>query len=372
LQSFSFVPSESGSYTFFYTGAFGNALSIFADRFDPRDACSKFLNSTFDSSAFNISETVTVTLEANRRYMAVVQSFSDDLPDPSEYPVTYSVGVADAPEGASFTDDVPPPADYAYTYLAVDDASQIVRAADAASDFRGLTEGNYLVYGIRYPGSIATSDWLGQPLSAIVSDDAVGCRVLSANQRRLVVVPSEAGALPLRWLAVSAEPTDTEVEVRWSVDQQVNVEAFFVERSADGVNWTDLTTLDGAGDQFLETHYLYPDRDPLPDQSYYRIRQTDFDGSQTRSRIVSVQRSSTTHHPSLSVFPNPVQYELTVESEELLSLPIRLYDVGGRQYALPITVGGDGKRASVEMGSLPPGMYLLAVGSDRVRVIKPD
>jgi hypothetical protein len=65
----------------------------------------------------------------------------------------------------------------------------------------------------------------------------------------------------------------------------VNNDYFTIERSADGVNFSFVATVTGAGHSNTLLEYLYTDASPLKGNSYYRLKQTDFDGETSFSEI---------------------------------------------------------------------------------------
>ena len=70
-----------------------------------------------------------------------------------------------------------------------------------------------------------------------------------------------------------------------------------------GVYFEPVGTVAGAGNSNTALHYQLTDDEPLPGTSYYRLKQTDFDGQHTWSEIVPVQRL--TGSVELTVYPNP-------------------------------------------------------------------
>ena len=71
----------------------------------------------------------------------------------------------------------------------------------------------------------------------------------------------------------------TAVSLEWETATELNNDYFTLERSADGFAWEILGTKDGAGTSVKSIFYDFIDENPLAGISYYRLKQTDFDGA---------------------------------------------------------------------------------------------
>ncbi|MCS7019863.1 MAG: T9SS type A sorting domain-containing protein [Cytophagales bacterium] len=123
------------------------------------------------------------------------------------------------------------------------------------------------------------------------------------------------------------------VALRWTTARDIDNDFFTIERSTDGENFTEIQRIPGAGNSDAVISYGTTDNAPLHGISYYRLKQTDFDGTFTYSKIVSVQVNLTLAS-RLSVYPNPnsgSRFFLNMKSEEVKSLAI--YDLSGRLQA---------------------------------------
>lgn len=85
--------------------------------------------------------------------------------------------------------------------------------------------------------------------------------------------------LPIELLDFNAECQDQSVLLQWTTASETNNDHFTVERSTDGLVYTPIAMVQGAGNSSAISNYSYEDTDPLSEVSYYRISQTDFDGT---------------------------------------------------------------------------------------------
>src|SRR4029077_10054898 len=120
-----------------------------------------------------------------------------------------------------------------------------------------------------------------------------------------------ASPLPVTLLDFNAvyNNTENDVNITWSTSSQVNNKLFTVERSLDGTSFSEIADLPGAGTNSQILNYSTIDPNPVPGIDYYRLKQTDYDGSFTYSKVVPV---NVTANNSLVLFPNPVQSDLMV------------------------------------------------------------
>ena len=115
------------------------------------------------------------------------------------------------------------------------------------------------------------------------------------------------GSLPIELVSFSATSEKGIVDLKWSTSAEINNDYFSIERSKDGVNFEIIDRIKGQGNSNTLTNYSYSDNNPLHGISYYRLRQTDFDGKNSTSEIVYVDISKMASLPiSMEIYPNPL------------------------------------------------------------------
>jgi hypothetical protein len=123
------------------------------------------------------------------------------------------------------------------------------------------------------------------------------------------------------------------VTLQWSTASEVNNNYFTIQRSTDGVHFTDVKDVPGAGNSGVVNLYNAEDNDALDGVSYYRIKQTDFDGHSTYSPIVDVTSPGTEF--SFNLAPNLCNAgtEIKINIRGAVAnqkIPIEIIDMLGR------------------------------------------
>jgi len=122
------------------------------------------------------------------------------------------------------------------------------------------------------------------------------------------------GGLPIELLYFKARLVGNKVELFWETATEINNDYFTVEKS-DGKVFRQIAIVPGAGNSSTPKSYTSTDYDPFTGTSYYRLKQTDYDGKFAYSEIVSI-----TYNPDviadedneLTIFPNPTGGQFTV------------------------------------------------------------
>lgn len=130
---------------------------------------------------------------------------------------------------------------------------------------------------------------------------------------------SSLNPLPIVLLNFNAVLNDRHTDLIWQTASEHNNDYFTVERSTDGFNFEPLQYVDGAGNSNSLLSYSTIDPNPANGYTYYRLKQTDFDGAFDYSEIRSVYLGAT---DELSVYPNPSTgiVNFTAQQEGLFSL----------------------------------------------------
>ncbi|MBN8575845.1 MAG: T9SS type A sorting domain-containing protein [Cytophagales bacterium] len=166
-----------------------------------------------------------------------------------------------------------------------------------------------------------------------------------------------ATPLPIELLSFTARVVQNEVVLAWATASETNNHYFTVQRSRDAESWEEIKQLEGAGTSTIRNDYEFTDGLPHQGVSYYRIRQTDYDGTSTTSAIRRVEINQVYQ---LKAYPNPTSGKLTVSTGFVIEPDnIRLLTTLGQ----PVSVKTLQQGADIELDGqvLPPGVYILQV-----------
>lgn len=199
--------------------------------------------------------------------------------------------------------------------------------------------------------------------------DTTANTLIATAQSTEFILGSTGTPLPIELINFDANINDNKVDLKWVTVSELNNDFFTVQKSKDGRNWQEVIEMRGAGNSNQQISYFDSDYMPFVGQSYYRLKQTDYDGNYTYSNIVPVYYDSEAIG-SLSLYPNPIDAgdELSlsfneIEEEEIL---VVLRDITGKEYYSKLYLG-------IEKGMLiglpiekviPAGLYLITATSE--------
>lgn len=170
--------------------------------------------------------------------------------------------------------------------------------------------------------------------------------------------------LPITLVSYQASVVNSEsVKLEWITKSEHNNAFFTVEHSVDGKSWTKLEDVPGAGNSSKTLSYELFDHNPPSGISYYRLSQTDFDGTRTNigTRSVNFQQEEL-----IAIFPNPSNgnINLSFDLENHSNLEIVVYALTGQAiYSEKLDESKGHKLITLDLSSLSKGSYLLKINS---------
>jgi hypothetical protein len=175
--------------------------------------------------------------------------------------------------------------------------------------------------------------------------------------------------LPIKLLNFNALAKGANIDVNWTTASENNNDYFNVQRSTDGVNFTSISTIHGAGNSSKILTYSSPDHRPLDGISYYRLKQTDYDGVSSYSNIEVVEFSVKSEF-TFEIYPNPFSKETTFYmAENLKNASLIVYDTYGQEIKQVRNVSG--KTLTFQRENLLSGLYYVnLVENDKVIAIE--
>ncbi|MEO9806479.1 MAG: LamG-like jellyroll fold domain-containing protein [Reichenbachiella sp.] len=168
-------------------------------------------------------------------------------------------------------------------------------------------------------------------------------------------------SLPVDLLYFTAEVESEGVNLSWATASEINNDYFTIERSRDGKHFETIEEIYGAGNSNETIVYESVDYSPFSGQSYYRLKQTDFDGTFSYSEIVMIERQSHTEPFGISYYPNPVKNHLNIElSTSLFDADYRLevFTLNGSPVQVSSIQEND-HLIRLDTSSLFSGMYVV-------------
>ncbi|PCJ86566.1 MAG: hypothetical protein COA57_06025 [Flavobacteriales bacterium] len=118
-------------------------------------------------------------------------------------------------------------------------------------------------------------------------------------------------ALPITLLEFNAKVIGQTVYTYWTTSSEINNDYYTVERSEEGYDYESIGYIEGAGYSNVPLTYNLVDEDPLWGLSYYRLKQTDFDGMYTYSNVIHI--SFIGGNAQFTIYPNPFSTSATLQ-----------------------------------------------------------
>lgn len=205
-----------------------------------------------------------------------------------------------------------------------------------------------LVNGVTYtdPAIINT---LGYATATLI----VGSQCFNAGP-----LTSTGVALPVTLTSFNATKQNQTALLTWTTASEQNNKGFDIERSADGKNWSAISFISSkskTGNSSETINYAFTDKAIINGANYYRLKQINLNEKFHYSDIKKINFESAS---IISVYPNPVQSIVNIVGVEINDI-IRLSNVSGKVFR---TIKAKSNTISMEMNSLPKGVYLISIG----------
>ncbi len=155
------------------------------------------------------------------------------------------------------------------------------------------------------------------------------------------------------------------VILNWITNSEQNNDYFTIERSNDGINWEEASTIDGAGDTEITSYYTAEDSPPYAGKVYYRLKQTDYDGTFTYSAIKVVIISADVY---ITIYPNPANGYFWISNLDPTTSEIAVLNQFGK--SIPFSSTAYEKKIRIDTESFKPGVYLVQILTGTTTITK--
>ncbi len=205
--------------------------------------------------------------------------------------------------------------------------------------------------------------------SIIVS--GISTTTIPMNSTRFITIGSvNVGTpLPIELTAFTTEAIDNRiVELEWETASEIDNDYFEIERSANGYIWETIAKVNGSGNSSASTLYSTVDKQPLTGTSYYRLKQTDFDG---QFHYVATQSVTITDPTELLIYPNPTSNIINIKGSASELKTIRIYNALGQEITpLFNQIESTGTIIQIDLSKVQDGIYYLVTENTVNKIMK--
>lgn len=211
---------------------------------------------------------------------------------------------------------------------------------------------------VTFPASGATYESIGSHTDGVAKERSVDGGSTWQNAPTATFGATNAIILNIELLDFNADLKNNHVELTWITSNEINNDFFTIERSKDGVAFESQNIIKGAGNSLKTIFYTSDDDSPLVGTTYYRLKQTDFDGSYTYSKIESVYLNESN---KIEVYPNPNETGLLkITTGNSNTYEVKLIDCLGRIiYESKL----DHSISEIDLKGLDKGIFTLFISS---------
>lgn len=182
-----------------------------------------------------------------------------------------------------------------------------------------------------------------------------------SNERRFTLgtINSIATPLPIELLSFNAKMFNKNVLLKWVTATEINNNYFEIEHSSNAKDWKTFGKVEGAGNSAIQISYNFIHSNPINGVNYYRLKQTDFDGSYSYSDIQAIEKEK--DNLNIVVFPNPADEILTIGNTDSFT-QIQLFTINGKSINAVIEI----KQSQIEINTsnLDNGTYLIRISDN--------
>jgi len=179
-------------------------------------------------------------------------------------------------------------------------------------------------------------------------------------------------SLPIDLLSFGVGSNDlNQVIIEWCTLSQVNNDYFTIERSIDAMEWEIVKEIPGAGNTNTQMDYHFVDPNPYNGVSYYRLKQTDYDGrfEVFSPKSVIIKDDMTI---GLNIKPNPaidhIQLDLVHPdpTQHPYNHDVRIYNSNGNE-VYKMFFMGELNDFTIDVTKFKPGYYIVKSKSEEIK-----
>ena len=160
--------------------------------------------------------------------------------------------------------------------------------------------------------------------------------------------------LPSEVLHFSAKRNFNTVKIEWKTAKNIKNKTFHLEKSENAVDWYPLSKITHFEDSKDHLFYNTLDNTPYTENTYYRLKQIEEDGTFTYSGVVKVGSKDEIFH----IYPNPAKDQFIIKGN-VNKEDLHIYNSVNEDVTSNVSIENNESDLVVNLEDLPKGIYLV-------------
>ena len=180
---------------------------------------------------------------------------------------------------------------------------------------------------------------------------------------------SDNSYLPISLLSFNAKIKNQMTLLEWVTGSEIDNDYFTIERTSNLLEWESIGDIKGAGNSNALLQYSIMDEKPLSGISYYRLKQTDFDGKFTYSDVISINNENGKSIENISISNGNLN--VLVNSVSTSPFKAEVYSISGQLvYTAQFSSSSTDNTITIPLLGVKRGLYVLRISNSVSSTIK--
>lgn len=181
--------------------------------------------------------------------------------------------------------------------------------------------------------------------------------------------------LPVELVLFDAACKDEQTTLSWVTASEINNDYFTLERSCnENISlYETIAIIDGSGNSTTMREYSYVDKEETAGECYYRLSQTDFNGTTTVFTPIAINCNENASFNFVGALPNPAQNEINVLFTSVSTDVVTLHmtDMFGKQLLeKEITPEIGLNKNVISLSNITTGIYFMKLTNGKKVFVK--
>jgi len=155
--------------------------------------------------------------------------------------------------------------------------------------------------------------------------------------------------------------------LNWETYSELNCDYFAIERSEDGMSFSEIGIVDGAGNSSENIQYEFVDDQFSENVTFYRLRQVDYDGQSEVFGVISVEKDLL-KAKMVKFYPNPTSNNIVVNiGTPNETMQLHVIDVFGKEIWNRSLITDSKGEIPLNISEIKSGIYFIKVSCSKMK-----